>query len=275
MIRNKCRFFFERNTPLYISFIFIALTIFLLPSCKITRQSQYFEILQKKDTTLTNVVTNNFESKIIVGDRLAISVSSLSLQEDALFNGNTGSTSATATGATGGGYTVQEDGTIYLHRLGKTQVAGLTRRELAHQIEQKLLLYLKEPIVQVNFLNHRITVIGEVGKPQILQMPEEQISLLDALILSGNPLPEAQKSNITIIRENGNTKQVKHANMEDISIFSSPWYYVKPNDIVLVSSDADKYAKAERRKELQTTLSLAASGISLLIIILTQTKVIK
>ena len=278
MINNKSSFFSGRNTTLYISFTFIALTVFLLPSCTVTKQSQYFETLQKKDTTLKNVVTNDFESKIVAGDRLAITASSLSPLEDALFNNGAGAstTAAAATGASSlGGYTVQADGTIFLHRLGKTKVAGLSRRELATDIEQKLLPYLKEPIVQVSYLNHKITIIGEVGKPQILQMPEEQISLIDALVLSGDPLPQAQKSSITIIRDNGNTKQVKHVNLEDNSIFSSPWYYVKPNDIILISSDATKYAKEEKRRQLQTSISLIASVTSLLIIILTQTKVIK
>ena len=127
---------------------------------------------------------------------------------------------------------------------------------------------MKDPIVQVSFLNHKVTILGEVNKPQVLSLPEEQISLIDALVLSGDVTPNAKRSAITVIREEGNTKKVKHVNLEDNSLFSSPWYYVKPNDIILVSADNEKYVKEEKRRKLQTNLSLAASGITLLIIIL-------
>ncbi len=240
--------------------------LLLISSCKVTKPSFYFTNLQK-DTTLKGFVTADFESKIIKGDRLSINVSSLSTLEDGLFNSAGLSTGAASTTTTSGGYTVKQDGTVLLHRLGTTPVAGLTRKELSKQLENKLLAYMKEPIVQVNFLNHKITVLGEVRIPQVLAMPEEQLSLIDALVLSGDVTPNAKRNNITIIREEGTEKKVKHVNLEDNSIFSSQWYYVKPNDIILVSADTERFVKEENRRKLQTTLSLVASGISLLIII--------
>ena len=266
MIKNNCLPFFQRAGNLYTSLILIALTAFLLPSCKITKQSQYFETLQKKDTTLKGFITNDFESKIVAGDQISIVVSSLSPADDILFNNGAGIVNAGASSVQG--YLVQEDGTIVLHRFGKMTVAGLSRRELAKQLEQKLLPYLKEPIVHINYLNHKITIIGDVVKPQTINLPDEQISLIDALVLSGDVLPSAEKKNITIIREDGNSKHVKHVNLEDHSIFSSPWYYVKPNDIILVSVDQGRYVKEEKRKQLQTTLALVATGVSLLLIVL-------
>ena len=102
----------------------------------------------------------------------------------------------------------------------------------------------------------------------MIQWPEEQISLIDAIVLSGDVTPNAKRNDITVIREEGNTKKVKHVNLEDHSLFSSPWYYVKPNDIIFVPTDSDKYVKEEKRKKIQTTISLAASLASLFIIIL-------
>jgi polysaccharide biosynthesis/export protein len=250
-------------------FIFIAV-LFLFSSCKVTQQSAYFKTLQK-DTTLKNFVTNDFELKIIKGDRLSINVSSMSPAEDAFFNAITSVGAAAVGSATSiGGYSVQQDGTVLLHRLGAYKVEGFTRRELSKKIEASLLPYMKDPIVQINFLNHKITLLGELAKPQVLNLPEEQISIIDALVLSGDVTPNAKRNNITIIRENGNEKEVKHINLEDHSIFSSPWYYVKPNDIILVATDNDKYVKAEKRQKLQSTLSLVASGVSLLVIIISQ-----
>ncbi len=233
-------------------------------SCKVTQPSSYFKNL-KKDTTLVGSVTSDFELKIMKGDRLSIAVSSLSTAEDAFFN-SAGSVGGSSTKS--GGYVVQEDGTVLLHRLGTVQAAGTTRKELSRKLEEKLLAYMKEPIVQVNFLNHKVTVMGEVRTPQILNMPDEPLTIIDALILSGDVTANAKRNNIAIIREEGTARKVKHINLEDNSIFSSPLYYLQPNDIILVSAETEKFEKEERRKKLQTTLSLVASGVSFLLIIL-------
>ena len=242
--------------------------LLVMASCKTTKQSQYFKTLQTKDTTLTGFVNIYGELKIVKGDRLAITASSISTQEDALFNGNLNSGVNTGGTTILGGYFVEPDGTVFLHRVGRIMAEGFTRREFARQVENKLLLYMKDPIVQVSFTNHKITILGAVGTPQVLNMPEEQIPLLDALVLSGDIKPDAKRNSITIIREEGTEKKVKHLNLEDNSIFNSPWYYVKPNDIILVGTDTAATEKAEKRAKLQTTLSLVASAASLLIILL-------
>jgi polysaccharide biosynthesis/export protein len=263
MMKNTCLLSFARTGFINSCFL-IALLLLLFSSCSVSKQSQYFRNLPK-DTTLTGTVVNKYESTIVVGDRLAISVSSLNPQEDAIFNG--ASVSAGATNM--GGYLVQENGTIQLHRLGTIQVEGLTRRVLMKQLEKKLEAYTKDPLVQVSYLNHKVTVIGEVAKPQVYNMGDEQISIIDLLIQSGDALTSANRADITIIREEGNTRNIKHLNLEDNSIFTSPWYFVKPNDIVLVNADTNKYIKNERRNRLQSNISLTASLLSLALIILT------
>ena len=254
-----------------LSIIVPAFALLLMGSCKVTKPSAYFTNL-KKDTTLTGLVSADYELKIMKGDRLSINVSSLSTLEDALFNSAAASGAVAAGGVTGGGFVVQPDGTILLHRLGMVQVAGLTRKELRTMLQEKLLAYMKEPIVQVNFLNHKITVMGEVGKPGIINLSDEPLTVIDALILSGDVLPNGLRSNIAIIREEGSEKKVKHVNLENNSIFSSPLYYVQPNDIILVSAETEKFVKEEKRKKLQTTLSLVASGVSFVLIILSRIK---
>ncbi len=264
MMKNNQLSLLKGKGFLFTCIFLMGALLFSFSSCKVTSQSAYFKTLQK-DTTLKGFLSNDYESKIMNGDRLSISVSSLSPVEDALFN------SASATNASGeGGYTVLQDGSILLHRLGTITAAGLTRKELSIKIQNSLLAYTKEPIVAINYLNHKITVLGDVGAPQVLKIPEEQISVIDALVLSGDIKQTAKRNDITIIREEGNEKKVKHINLEDHSIFTSPWYYVKPNDIIIVSTDNEKLVKAERKQKLQNTLSLVASTVSLVIIILGQ-----
>ncbi len=249
--------------------VFIALTS-VFSSCSVTKPSEYFKTLQQKDTTLKNFVSNDFESKIMKGDKLSIMVSSLSPAEDALFNSAGAGSGTAGTSAAGsfGGYMVEQDGTVMLHRLGKVKAEGYTRREFARQTETLLVPYMKEPIVQVSYLNHKVTVLGAVTSPKVIELPEEQISLIDAIVMSGDMIAGADRKTVTVIREEGTEKKIKHINLENHSVFTSPWYYLKPNDIVVVNADYAKIDKEEKRRNLQTTLSLVASGVSLLIIIL-------
>ena len=111
----------------------------MMVSCKVTQSSSYFKNL-KKDTTLAGSVTSDFELKIMKGDRLSIAVSSLSTVEYALFN-SAGSGGGSTAGSTtkAGGYVVQQDGTVLLHRPGTVQAAGTTRKELSRKLEERLL----------------------------------------------------------------------------------------------------------------------------------------
>jgi polysaccharide export outer membrane protein len=263
MIKN---YFAAGNTIPGIRTLFYSVAIpalLLLFSCGTSKQAFYFKTLQKKDTTIKNFVTSDFESKIVKGDKLGIEVTSLSPEEDKLFN-------QAASATTSGGFLVRQDGTVLLHRLGYTPVEGLTRKELALKLQTDLLPYMKDPIVNVNYLNHKVTVLGEIAKPQVIPMTEEPMNIIDVLVQSGDVTPNAKRDNIMIIRGEGNDKKVKHINLEDHSIFTSPWYYVQPNDIVYVFPDTKKALKEENRKKIQTTLSLVASGISLVIIILSR-----
>jgi polysaccharide biosynthesis/export protein len=237
---------------------FIALlSLLLLASCSTSRKTAYFKNLQS-DTTIQGFVSNDYESLIRPGDRLSIIASSLSPAEDAQFNNGA---------ATGGepemnGFLVYPEGTVLLHRLGRVTAAGLTRRQLAAKLQAELLPYMKEPIVNVQYLNHKVTVMGSVGGPQVMLMPQEQLNILEVLVKSGDITPEGLKDRVMIIREEGTDKKVKILNLEDANVFKSPWFYVQPNDIVFVPKDEKAIESEEKRRRLQTTLSLVASGLT-------------
>ncbi len=242
---------------------FFFLTVFA-SSCKITRQTAYFETLVK-DTTLSGFVNNDFENKIRVGDQLGIVATSLSSLEDDLFN----KAASAGGGPTVSGFLVLKDGTVLLHRLGYVTAAGLTRRELSVRLQEALLPYMKEPIVNVQFLNHKVTIMGAVGGPQVLAMPEEQLSLVDVLVKSGDITELGLKNSVMVIREQEDKKIVKYLNLQDASIFDSPWYYVQPNDIVVVRGDLEKITREEKRQRFQTNLGLVTSITSFVILIVT------
>ncbi|CAN5895752.1 polysaccharide biosynthesis/export family protein [soil metagenome] len=243
-------------------FILAAILFFgtyLLSSCTPTKSSFYFKTLQK-DTTLSGMVNKDLESKIVKGDNLGIIISSLSKEEDLLFN--------SVPGSAGSAFLVDQDGNILLHKLGTVKAAGYTRKEFSAVLQKSLIPYLKDPIVSVQYLNHKITVMGEVERPQVINMVDEQLSVIDAIVISGDVKQNARRDNILVIREEDNQKKVKILNLEDHSIFSSPWYYLQPNDIVYVVPDEAKRQRDERRSRFQTNFAIASAAISLLVIIL-------
>lgn len=237
--------------------------LFILSSCSTTRNYIYLKNIEK-DTTISNLVSKDYESKIQPGDQLSIIVTSLNSAEDEQFN----KAAAVSTSPSMGGFNVYPDGTVLLHRLGKVQVAGLTRRELQTKLQKDLLAFMKEPIVNVGYLNHKVTVVGAVTKPQVLAMPEEQMNIFDVLINSGDITAEGMKDKVLVVREEGNAKKIRHLNLEDKAIFNDPWYYLKPNDIVVVKADTNKEDRAEKRARTQSTIAMVTASASFLLIVI-------
>jgi len=236
-------------------------------SCTTTKNSYYFKTVPK-DTTIKSMANPVAESKIKKNDLLAIGISSLNRDEDATYNAaSAAGATSTGTTASGSGYLVDVNGNIQLHRLGVMHVEGMTRRELKEKIQKEIQPYLKDAIVTVRYLNHKVTVLGEVNKPQVIQMPEEQLSLLEVLGSSGDVSQFARRDNILVIRETSSGKQLKRINLENHSIFNSEWYYLQPDDVVYIEPNDKKVNEENRAKRLQI-ISLALSGATVAIIIL-------
>ncbi len=258
MIKKIQRVFNFRRV-LTILFYIAGLALFT-SSCKIYQPAYYFKDITR-DTIIKGFITPDLELKIQPNDLLAIAISSLSAEEDGLFN------KSLSTGEVKLGYQVNTEGYIYLHKLGKVSANGLTRKELKNKLELDLLPYLKEPIVTVNFANHRVTVLGD-GSSQVVEMPDEKISLLEVMAKGGGVTPNSQLNNVMIIRETSNAKQVKHLNLQDPSIFTSPWYYLQPNDIVVVKPNEEKMINEQKRIRNQLYYTTILSGITFVILIL-------
>jgi len=246
-----------------IHFLILSVSILLLlESCTPAKHSYYFQGLDK-DTTISGFIPDTYESKIKKRDVLSIQVTSLSAAEDLMFNQSAiGGASATTPG-----YIVDEQGKVLFHRLGEILVEGLTRKELKQKLQKDLLPYMKEPIVNVNYLNHKVTVIGSVGEPKIIDIPREQMPLIDILVLSGDITSEGLRNGIVVIRELENQKQVKRLNLEDLSIFKSQWYYVQPNDIIYVRADEEKQKRKDRSARIQSNIGFITAGVTFIFLI--------
>ena len=248
--------------------LFLILFIAGLSSCKTTRQSTTFMTLPK-DTSIRAFVNPGYDPVIALSDVLSVSVSSLNRDLDDRFNAASSATVGEGVSQRTG-YFLDKDGNIELHYLGKVKAAGLSTGALAKKIQDDLSPFLKEPIVRVQFLNHRVTVMGEVSSPKVLYMNGSSMTLVDALVNAGDLKETADRAKVMVIRDSNDVKQVKHLNLESHEVVASPWFYMQPNDIVYVMPRTDKIDKEERKRNIQTTASLIISGLSLLTILLSR-----
>lgn len=240
----------------------------LLNSCAPTKNVIYFDNL-KKDTVLHNLAKNDLELRIRKNDLLSINIISPDPQYTPLYNGlqsvsNSAGESGGSIGTTGG-FLVDNNGNITMYKLGKIHVEGLTRNELKQKLERDLSAYLKDAVINVRFLNNHVTMLGEVARPQVLTMPNEQLSILEALGMTGDLTFTGKRDNILVIRETENGKQFKRLNLNDKSIFYSSFFYLKPDDVVYV--EPTKF-KIRNSGEIQQTISYILSGLSIAITIL-------
>lgn len=239
----------------------LILTFFACSSCGSTKNVIYFPDV--KDGAIPSN-TPFAESVIQKSDILSIIVSSPNPEATAMYNqpleaGSGGSA----------GYLVNSEGNIQFPALGAVKAEDLTKNQLKDKItnvltDKKLLL---DPIVTIRFLNFRVTVLGEVNHPTVVSVPNEKISLLEALGLAGDLTIYAKRQNVMIIRDDKDKKIIKRVNLNSDEIFTSPYYYLQSNDIVYVEPNNAKIASVSRGMQW---IPIVMSGLSLALIAATQ-----
>lgn len=248
--------------------IVLVLTQFIISSCGSTKKVTYFRDI-KDGTIETNVPFP--ESVIQKSDILSITVSSLSPEASAVFNSPNSAAPGGAAGGGGGtiGYLVNSEGNIQFPILGNIKAEGLTKSQLKDKLTKTLVdtKQLLDPIVTIRFINFRVTVLGEVNHPTVVTVPNEKISLLEAIGLAGDLTIYGKRQNVMIIREENNQKIIKRVDLNSGEIFTSPYYYLQSNDIVYVEPNKTKVASVSRGSQL---LPIILSGLSLALIAVQQ-----
>ena len=114
------------------------------------------------------------------------------------------------------------------------QVTELIKKRL---IEEEL---IKDPIVTVQFLNFKVSVIGEVGRPGTFDISGDRITLLEALSMAGDLTIYGRRDRVAVIREKDGKRSILYHDLRSSDIFQSPCYYLQQNDIVYVEPNNAK-----------------------------------
>ena len=267
-----------------IRFILLLCTLSLLAACHSSQELAYFSDAERDSV---QAVLSTYNTTIHPGDQLYIYVYSQAPEIAVPFNQETHSIAAEIThlNSVGGtdrsnkmsetfqqsnfsqipGYLVDEAGTIVFPILGKMVVAGLTQDSLSRRIQNMLIDggYINDPVVTVTPMNFRVTVIGEVSRPQELHITGDRLTILEALAMCGDLTMDGKRENVTVMREKNGVATPINIDLTKKTLFDSEVYYLQSNDVVYVEPSELKKRRMRRDenwpKYVSTTVSIVVT----------------
>jgi len=253
---------------IWFKIIFAIVLAFQLASCVNTRNATYFNDVGNLSFP---EIFENGEPILQENDILSISVSSLNPEAAKIFNATnvtaTQTSSSTGTTTQASGYLIDKEGFIRFPLLGRIEASGMTKKGLREEITQQLVdkKLLLDPIVDIRYLNYRVSVLGEVKNPSVLTIPNEKVTILEALGLAGDLTIYAKRDNVLLIRNEDGIKKTRRIDLTSGEIFTSPYYYLKSNDVIYVQPNKSKVASSGRATQW---LPVVISALSLLIVVI-------
>lgn len=245
----------------------VALTMILvLGSCGSTKNVAYFKNADSISYAASRML---YEAKIMPKDELTITVITTDPKAAMPFNLSVQQTLGTSGQlSTGGGnlqgYLVDNSGNIEFPILGTLHVGGLTKNQAENLIKSKVKPYLaasENPIVTVRMSSYRVVVTGEVTKPSVISVPQEKMSIIEALAQAGDLTIYGKRENVMLIREDAQgEKSVHRLNLNDANIINSPYYYLQQNDVIYVEPNNVK----AQNSAIGSSTTLWFSGVSIL-----------
>mgnify|MGYP001000659400 CR=1 FL=1 len=224
----------------------VTLIVFFTVSCK--TQQKMPQYLQDLNDTIDKQVAKATELTIQKNDVLSIRIFSQSTKPevtDAVYNLSVNSDAP----PNGGGYLVDAAGNIELPQVGTIRAEGLTKIQLSDLIKKKINekdSVLVNPAVLVRFQNLKVTVLGEVKKPGLINFPGEKLNILEAIGLAGDIDLYGLKNNIKVIRDHNGEREIGTIDLSSKDVFNSPYYNLIQNDILLVEASKVKAKKQDQ-----------------------------
>lgn len=170
-------------------------------------------------------------------------------------------------------YLVDANGCIDIPVLGRISVEGMTTQEvkstISKQLQEKNLI--KDPVIAVRILNFKVSVLGEVKNPGVVDVKGERITVLEALSKAGDLTIQGRRDHVAVIREVDGKRTVNYLDLKSKDIFDSPYYYLKQNDVVYVEPNDARTVQYRNNQvnNVGTWLSVLSSMLSVITLIVT------
>jgi polysaccharide export outer membrane protein len=236
------------------------------------------DVPKTADTVVTTISPYNVP-KVKYGDMLSLTVvpiDQLSNLYQAPVSGGvaySSQTSQLSPPPSGTTFIVDKNGMIEAPLIGKVKLDGLTIDEAKEVLRDKYAIFYKTFTINLSFLNHKITVLGEVGRPGSFNVQTEQVSIFDAISLAGDITVYGKKDNVLLVRDSsGNKKHLVRLNLNSEKILQSPYYYLKENDLVYVEPSRAKLVSTDAYRT--RNFAILTTTLSFLLVLLFRTKLL-
>ena len=242
----------------------LLVSVLVFASCTSRKNLVYFqgpvEMATQVSKTYSPILQKDDLLSIIVLGQDPDAVAPFNLPVTLLYPSNVGGYSQGA--PTPPGYLIDGDGNIDFPVLGKIRLGGLTRAGAVELLQEKLNDFIKKPNVNMRILNYKVTVLGEVRNPGTFTIPNERITLPEAIGIAGDLLITGVRDNVLVIREQDGKITETRVNLRTKDLFRSPVYYLQQNDIVYVEPNK---ARINSSVVNASNAGIAISVLSLLI----------
>lgn len=256
------------------SILFFASVCIFSTSCVTQKQMTYLRNVTEQSADSINK-TFHALSEIVIkpGDQLTIYISALDKEAIAPYNlpavafTTPNSTSLNTVGQLQS-YRVNEEGDVELPVLGKIHVEGLKRDEAAEVIKKALATQVVDPLVQVNMVDAKVSITGEVARPGQVTITNGRLTILDALAAVGDLTPYGRRDNVLITREQDGKLEFARLNLNSEEIFASPYYYLQQKDVVYVSPNKVRVINSTNVSLWLSMVSTLASAATVIVTVL-------
>jgi polysaccharide export outer membrane protein len=244
-----------------IHFVFMLAVILVLSSCASKKDLVYFQGID----TLEHITNRDYSPRYKADDKISIAVSALDPTAAMPFNSFEPSMGTAASGNQRTlPYLVAKNGTIEFPQLGTIEVVGLTRLQLIVLLKEKLAPFLVNPSIIIKLLNFTVTILGEVNQAGSFVVPDERITILDAIGLAGDLTMHGVRQNVLVIRETDTEKEFKRIDLTDSNLFKSPVYYLQQNDVVYVEPNKPKVNSSSTSAATGVWISITSLTITII-----------
>lgn len=163
-------------------------------------------------------------------------------------------------------YTVDINGNINFPQLGFIKVAGLTRLQVVELLQTRLQEFVENPTVNVQLMNFKFTVLGQVMRPGTFVVPSERLTILEAIGMAGDLQITGLRNNVLLVREVNGQRQEFRLDLTKKDLFNSPAYYIRQNDIIYVEPN---FTAKFQGTNVQTYTQLGTTFLSIFLSVFT------
>lgn len=240
----------------------------MLSSCASKKQIVYLQ----PTGVVSDEMYERFAPKIQREDLITITVSASDIKATMPFNQQNAYQMNAAAGqdfAFKPTYLVDDDGEIDFPVIGKVKIGGLTRLQATEFLRKELQKYIVGPGVNLTFANFKVTVLGEVNKPGSYTLPQERVTILEALGMAGDMTIKGVRSNVLLVRETNGIKRMERLDLTSDTVLNSPYYYLAQNDVLYVEPNGAQIRSSSLGQNTNVLISVSSVIISILTLVVT------